>query len=254
MKNYFTSIFALLLMSCNSDDNSSSSSSIAPTGALTKVEVYFPTTEVNYNSEYVYGTNGKIGSAVSNIIQLGYDNTTNSTYFMINSDGQIWKTGDTNHSEEFQFSNGLIVSSIITSLSTAHATTRQYTYDVYNNLIKEDFFDDNNVLTAEVIYTYDINGNLLTRNFSNTNGNTQSYVYEYDTNYNPMSTVYTNQEFGKIAETSPNNKTKRTFNDNGTIIVFTAEYTYNAEGYPITQTEYQNGTTLVEESTFTYQE
>lgn len=252
MKNYFALIIALTLMSCSSDDSASLVN--IPPGALTKVETYFPTTEVNYNSEYVYGSNGKINLAVSNIIQPGYDNSTNSTNLMINSEGQIWKTVTTNSSEEFQFSNGLILSSIITNLSTGNLSTRQYTYDSNNNLIKQEFFDDNNVLTAEVIYTYDAIGNILTRNFSTISGSNQSYVFEYDTNNNPMTTVYANQEFGKIAEVTPHNRIKRTYNNNGAINVFTTEYTYNSDGYPITKKDYQNVTTLVEETTFTYQQ
>jgi len=254
MKNYFTLIFVLLLMSCNSDDTNSSSLSSAPTGALTKVEAYFPTNEVNYNSEYFYGSEGKISSAVTNSIQPGYDNTSSTVNFMINSDGQIWKTMSANFSHEFHFSNGLIISSIQASIPSGSITTVQYTYNSNNELIKSEYFDDNGVSGSVVIYTYDVNGNVLTKSTTTPSGNTKSYVYEYDTNYNPMSTMYTNQAFSKIVETSPNNKTKRTFNNNGTIIVFTTEYTYNADGYPVTETEYQNGNTLVEETTFTYQQ
>lgn len=251
MKNYIAFIFSLLLISCNSDDNSSSS--IAPTGALTKVEAYFPTNDYNANSNYMYGSNGKISSAVSTSIQPGFPNTINTVNYLVNSEGQIWKSTSSYFSQEFQFSNGLIVSSILTNIPSGIITTREYIYNTNNELIKAEYFDENGVSGSVVTYTYDSNGNILTRNLSMTSGNNQSYVFEYDDNHNPMSTLYENQAFEKISEVTPNNKIKRTYNNNGNISVFTTVYTYNSDGYPITEKDYLNVTTLVEESTFTYQ-
>jgi len=253
MKNYFALIFALLLMSCNSDDSTTLSPNIAPSGALTKVEAFFPTDDFLVNSGFIYNSYGKINSAVTTTSQPGYNNSTFALNFELNSDGQIWKTASSNTTTEYVFSNGLIISSMTTSIPTGTITTAQYTYSGDNELIKTEYFNSDSVLTAEVTLTYDASGNILTRNMSGTNGNTQSYVFEYDANHNPMLTVYENQAYSKIIETTPNNRVKRTFNNNGTIIVFTAEYTYNTNGYPITEMEYQNGNTLVEETTFTYQ-
>jgi len=253
MKNYFALIFTLLLISCNSDDNTSLSPNNTPSGALTKVEAYFPTLDLNYNSDYLYDLNGKISSSVSTSIQPGFDNDVTTIDYLVNSEGQIWKIIWPNFSDEYQFSNGLIVSSIRTSTPSGTISTAQYSYNSNNELIKTEYFDENGVSGSVVIYTYDANGNLLTTNTTTPSGNTQSYTYEYDTNPSPMSMVYGNHEFGKILGTSPNNRTKRTYNNNGTITVFTAEYTYNTYGYPITETEYQNGNTLAEETTFTYQ-
>jgi len=253
MKNYFAFIFALVLMSCSSDDSTSLSPNNTPSGALTKVEAYFPTNDYNVSSNYIYGLSGKINSAVSTSIQPGFPNTINTVNYLVNSEGQVWKLTSSYSSQEFQFSNGLIVSSIQTIISTGTITTGQYTYNSDNELIKAESFDENGVSGLVVIYTYDANGNILTTNRTASNGNMRSYTYEYDTNPSAMSKIYANQEFGKILEASPNNKTKRTYNNNGVITVFTAEYTYNTDGYPITETEFQNGNTLVEETTFTYQ-
>ena len=252
MKNYFALIITLLLMSCSSDDSATLVNT--PSGALTKVKAYFPTTDVNYNSDYVYGSNGKISTATSTSIQPGFDNSTSTVTHLFNSEGQIWKTIWPNLSYEYQFSNGLIVSSIQTNIPSGIIKTHEYTYNNNNELIKAEYFDENGVSGAVITYTYDPNGNILTRNLSTISGSNQSYVFEYDTNYNPMSTLYENQAFEKISEVTPNNWIKRTYNNNGTINVFTTEYTYNLDGYPITKKDYQNVTTLVEETTFTYQQ
>jgi len=241
-------------MSCNSDDNSSSSSSIAPIGALTKVEAYFPINDIHYNSEYFYGVNSEISTTTSTTIQSGFDNSTITVTTLFNSEGQIWKTIWPNLSYEYQFSNGLIVSSIQTDIPSGIIKTHEYTYNNNNELIKAEYFDENGVSGSVINYTYDLNGNILTRNLSTISGSNQSYVFEYDTNRNPMSTLYENQAFEKIAEVTPNNRINRTYNNNGTIYEFTTEYTYNSDGYPITEKDYLNATTLVEESTFTYQQ
>jgi len=254
MKNYLVFIFALLLISCNNDDDSSTPSITSQSGALTKVETFYPTLDLNYNSDYSYDLKGRISSAVSTSIQPGFPNTITTVNYLVNSEGQVWKTIWPNFSDEYQFSNGLIVSSTQTFNSSGTITTGQYTYNSNNELIKSEYFDENGIISGERNYTYDTNGNILTSIASNAAGtSTVSYVYEYDTNHNPQYAVYENQEFMKILETSPNNKTKRTYNNNGTVNVFTAEYTYNTNGYPITKVEYQDDTTLVEETTFTYQ-
>jgi len=258
MKNYFVFIFILLLISCNSDDDATPTEQdnigIAPSGALIKIEALFPIDDFRVNSDFIYNSYGKINSAVTTTSQSGYDNSAYTQGFELNAQGQIWKTLSSNTTTEYLYSNELIVSSINTSITTGTiTTTAQYTYNNNEELIKAEYFDSNNILTAEVVYTYDANGNILTRDMNSTSGNNQSYVFEYDTNPNPMSTVYGNQGYGKILEITPNNRIKRTFDNNGTVIVFTAEYTYNSNGYPITETEHKDATTLVEETTFTYQ-
>lgn len=248
MKNYFVFIIALLLISCNSDDDASVPLSINQSGALTKVETFYPTLDYNVNSNFTYDLNGRISSAVSTSIQPGFPNTINTVNYLFNSEGQVWKQVLPNDVFEYQFSNGLIIR---TNFSGGY---QEHTYNNLNQLIKTEGFSDSDMLGSVVSYTYDANGNVLTRSLNTiSTGNTQSYAFEYDTNHNPQYAVYTNQEFSKILETSHNNKTKRTYNNNGTVTVFTAEYTYNAEGYPVTKTEFQDATTLVEETTFTYQ-
>jgi len=256
MKNYFVFIFALLLISCNNDDSTpleQGNIDIAPSGALISTDTFYPTLDYNVNSNYGYDVNGSVSSAVSTGIQTGFPNSITTVNYMTNSEGQIWKIISTYFSHEYQFSNGLITSSIQTRFSTGTVTTEQYTYNSNNDLVKSESFDENGVSSAVTLYTYDVNGSILTTDKTTLSGASVSYIYEYDTNNNPQYAVYANQEISKILETSPNNKTKRTYDNNGTVNVFTAEYTYNTEGYPVAKTEYQNVTTLVEETTFAYQ-
>ncbi len=255
MKNYILPLLSsIIFISCNNDDSSSAkTTSLAPSGALIKHEIHYTTTDVQLHLEYLYNTNETVNSEIATLIQPGFNDDIKTNDYNYNANNQIWKFGDNYRVIEYQFSNNLIINSSMLHISSGNTSTQNFTYNSNNQILKTEFFDNNNNLTIEVLFTYDLNGNILTEGILAPNGDSKSYIYEYDNYNNPMSAVFAYQEIQKVLGVSPNNKTKRTYNNNGTITVFTAQYTYNSDGYPLTKTEYQNGTTLVEDTVYIYQ-
>ena len=101
-------------------------------------------------------------------------------------------------------------------------------------------------------YTFNNEGNIHTKVLEGAN-DTKTYVYEYDTKHNPFLTVFENQEIRKLSEHNPNNILQYTRTSDIGTVIYSYEYTYNELDYPITRSEFQNGT-LVAETVYMYQQ
>lgn len=236
MNKKLTLILLVLIFSCNSDDSDISPNNNAPVGKLIKTETNFLTLEFSSVITYSYDSLGRI-LKISIVDSNSNGNSTTSTNYLYNSDGQIWKENISNGtSREYQYTNGLI------SSSTSSSSNGYFEY-VQNNdsqLTTIRYYEEDNLI-SETDLIYDSENNVI-----NTIIGTTVSAYDYDTMNSWRFLVYENQELNKIFLQGPNNLTSR----NGFI---TYTYTYNSLGYPKTSKEYHNGT-LVGETTYTYQE
>ena len=123
--------------------------------------------------------------------------------------------------------------------------TTNYTYDVYGNLASREIVDSGGVAFS-ASWTYDANGRLLSR-YSNSYGDVTSYTWAYDANGNE--TYYRFYESGMQYGTV---EISRTFDANDNVLTvdyysinddndeYTADvtYTYNSNNQPLTFAEY----------------
>jgi hypothetical protein len=121
-----------------------------------------------------------------------------------------------------------------------------YTYDSSNKLLKEINYDRNNIVSSETTCTYDSDGNILKKEF--TNSFTYKYEYIYDENKKLKSIVYFNDDGSKDTEKpkengryqndknntykydDKNNLIEETHNASYGFSKFTTEYDYNEKG------------------------
>ena len=254
MRNILYFVLTTLIISCSSDDSPN-----APFGVLTKVEVYYPLTDLSTEITSTFNSSGKIASNRGRSITSG-DNIEYTTSFSYNSNGQIWKSttvydGDNIDYTEFIFNDGLITSSIRYRNNGDELRTL-YNYNGDNQLINKQHFNVDNEAAAFTDITFLADGNIENTYFEDIDGSIRGYTYEYDSNNNPQSTHFGNQELGKIVGSNINNVTNSYYSNDssGATTEATIEYTYNEEGYPITSNEYSQSGTLTAQVTYTYQE
>lgn len=246
MKKCF--LLFILLLSCSLDDSELSENN-TPIGKLIKIETSILNSNSNFTTTYLYNSSGKLNSSVNESYSPSGNNTYSTSHFY-NDQGQIWKSISNNDITEFQFTNGLITSS--TRTFNGSTDNREYIYNNSNQLIQTLYLDETNSIGGNLNLIYNGFGNIQ-NTIQNSNGTITEYQYEYDNKKNPLLTAFEDQEISKLSQQNLNNKTKRTWiRDIGTII-YTKEYTYNDNDFPVSMSEYQNGT-LITETTYTYQE
>lgn len=253
MKKYLIIVVSVLLAACNSDESDSPTPNNAPSGALVRVETYFPLGEVQINVTNFFDANGRIASSLTEETGTSINSSYTSEY-LYNQQGQIWKlihNSTFNTYDEFQFTNGLITQST-THKVNGEIFYKQFLYNDQNQLTHIQYLNVDNVEGATYDITFNDDGNILNTYLGN-DGSFTEYTYEYDNHNNPYSILFNNQEIRKVLEYNFNNKTKRIYSRNIGTRIFTREYTYNDANYPTSFNEYMDGD-LVTQVTFIYQE
>lgn len=246
-------IFILLLVlhwSCSSeDDDSNHTSNIAP-GTLTKMEIFF-SFNTQITIDYTFDTSGRVSGMVQTEVSSSGTTSVTTTY-EYNNEGQIWKQIiNGNDIEVYTYENGLITNSVHNH-SSGNVYNKEYLYNSLSQLIHKTIANVNGGTTVSYDLSYSVNENIDETYLQDEDSYTR-YVYEYDNFINPQYKLYENLELRKVLEYSSNNPVTRIYERNIGSSIFTLDYVYNEQNYPIGCNEYLNGD-LVRQITYTYQD
>ena len=244
MKKIILLLLFTVLISCSPDSGSNPTPSPTPHLKLTKI-VYTnfyinsetTTTDLIYDGDVLTEANSTQFNSQGN-------NTSKTKFNYVNNKLQsqsYYDNGVLSGSTTYSYTGELIASMF--SNDSGGISTTNYTYNSNNQMISEKQYTNGN-LDSGNDYVYNTQGNVSKELYYS--GFT---TFEYDTNKNPYSLIYSDVLM-KIypIEYSKNNITK-VIQSGGTIKVY--EFIYNDSGYPTQIIEKENGVSATK-TTFTY--
>lgn len=259
----FSSVFALFLSSCSSEENSSSEGNDS---TLPKTISYiYPSLQLGTNVKSTVTYNGnKIVSIVStgskSIFTYDGDVIAKQEVFDINESGKETKSEEVSYTYE----NGKLKTRIFKEDITAEYPDGYYIDKVVythtsNEIISYVSYSVDKDTKAETkssqgTLTYK-DGNLV-KEEQKSNSVTVISVYEYDTKNNPLKNILGfNLLLNEIGEFGKNNivKTTRTSSEYPNAAVYLTTYIYNDNNYPTRHTSFDGGGKDIEyEIEYTY--
>lgn len=250
-------VLALTLTSCSKDDDNTNGNNIFLPKTIQRTDEAFPVE--NKISTIVYDGN-KIVSITNQFTKIEFTYTGNLITKKI--DYNVSGVQPTKNSEtSYAYANGKLqtVSSSITGIGS---NKTEYTYNSDGTIKKETYITTSGVevkLSNSELFTV-VNGN-LTKIVSSGPNTTITDVYNYDTKNNVFKNVLgfsllldqqITHSLGQDIYSSVNNIEKSTETINSNPIDYTAKYDYNAKGYPIKKTSYNQDGTVKEVFDYTY--
>lgn len=240
MKKIIPLLLFTLLMSCSPDSGSNPAPSSTPNLKLRNIVYtnlrtpFFVTTNFIYSGDVLLREEGT--ESTGNTFKAEFNYVNNKLQSQSYYDNGVL-SGSTTYSY-----TGELITSMLSNESGGISTTN-YIYNSNNQMINEKQFTNGN-LDSSNDYEYNAQGNISKALWLS--GFTS---YEYDTNKNPYSLIYTDALI-KIypIEYSKNNITKEI--QSGASIK-TYEFLYNDSGYPTQIIEKDNGVSVTK-TTFTY--
>ncbi|MCD8361529.1 MAG: sigma-70 family RNA polymerase sigma factor [Lachnospiraceae bacterium] len=162
---------------------------IQKTTVGTEQDPYEEVAEVSNRTEYSYDANGNLLS------EIEYDSAgqTNYSYtWEYDADGNqitevymMYYSGDFLLSDTAEYSydeNGNRIAEYNTQKDSSYSETSShctYEYDSYGNIIKQNYYGETRSSTVEYLYTYDENGNILSKEtVDGEETSTRSYTYD----------------------------------------------------------------------------
>ena len=248
MKKLLLLLPLLAFFSCTSDDNTKDN----PDNTKLKLKSITyaesrdddPNSDVKYKTtmEYFYGSNGYVNKVKTND---GYNQTVTYDYYDYEKNQVTrWKyeLNGRNVTSDYFYQNDLLIKSINTEEEGPHI--KEYEYDAAKNLTKEVYtIASRPNYASTAIFTYDAHGNMVKEVYAYNDFDSTVTTHEYDQKHNPFTHAFP-ESYLKTFFIGPNNRTKST--NLKTTETSLTNYEYNAQGYPIKETE--NGET----TTYTY--
>ncbi len=248
MKNkiYLLLIISALFITCSKDSD---------TNPNENAETYKLLKRVTYTDFYWGQSN--LDFAYSNGLLVKENNGGELNYYEYNSDNKISLTQecsdqnltdinvDSYNCSAFYPSSTYIYENGKLKTFGPEVKDITFNYDVNGNLISEVSTSSG---SESVYYTYDNEGNILTMEL--TDGSSESiFTFEYDGKKNPFYGLWKNFGYFKDQEFEPYDLVSSIFKQNATKVFrgneleLEANYTYDADGYPISCgfTEYLSG-------------
>ncbi len=220
MRNANLFLLLILLFSCSSNDDSLPSETYY---RLVKVDGFTAEDIFDFTTIFEYDSNNhfRLSKSITDMDIKG-DQT---VYYSYDSNNRLNNyTIDSYSIVEFEYEGNLIVK------KTSDVVIVEYHYNSLEQMILS--ISPSNDCVVE--YDYNSNGN-VTNFYQSCQDNT--YSVSYDNKKNPYELVYP-EGFYKINVKSINNRTFYTLNNSN--IIYTYNYLYNTEGYPIKKSYYRN--------------
>jgi len=250
---------SLTMINCSSDDDNNNPE---PNDNLNLVKSIDDGFKIDYTYSNGLLTNAS-GNDINNSLEINYTYDSNNRISSMSS-------SETSGSDSFDFSANYTYDSngrLTSSISQGQTTTYDYSGNTVNinfngnSVIQLELDNDGKVTRLNSanfykIFTYDNNGNLiLNEEFDNNDLLTKKYEYNYDQNFNPffnqLESIYLEKFIGFFAGSGrsftdsfyfdfpylKNNLVSNSFND-GTPNTYV--FDLNSEGFPVTISETQS--------------